>query len=250
MTVLIAGGGIGGLTLALSLHQIGVPVRVFESVAELLWSGVWSEDPASWNVGPSQDSLDKIVRLASVDVGQPDVVKLFSLLVMSMAARDSGGDDLREGNTIVAARNLLTLLPGCMGYLTAASRYAGAMAPAARTGHLLAERILRCSGLKAEPGAIKAVAIDALSVADWLAERLPDGADGRLGRYLAAYTTAEFGLDTGEQSALGLVYDLASSTPTELLPDSGGADERWHVSASVRATAVGPGGTGLCVWLH
>lgn len=34
MTVLIAGGGIGGLTLALSLHQIGQPCRVFESVAE------------------------------------------------------------------------------------------------------------------------------------------------------------------------------------------------------------------------
>jgi 5-methylphenazine-1-carboxylate 1-monooxygenase len=35
MTVLIAGGGIGGLTLALSLHQIGVPCRVFESVARI-----------------------------------------------------------------------------------------------------------------------------------------------------------------------------------------------------------------------
>src|SRR3954471_11378804 len=35
MTVLIAGGGIGGLTLALSLHQIGVPAKVFESVAAL-----------------------------------------------------------------------------------------------------------------------------------------------------------------------------------------------------------------------
>ncbi len=35
MTVLIAGGGIGGLTLALSLHQIGVRAKVFESVAEL-----------------------------------------------------------------------------------------------------------------------------------------------------------------------------------------------------------------------
>jgi 5-methylphenazine-1-carboxylate 1-monooxygenase len=34
MTVLIAGGGIGGLTLALSLHQIGVAARVFESVSE------------------------------------------------------------------------------------------------------------------------------------------------------------------------------------------------------------------------
>jgi 2-polyprenyl-6-methoxyphenol hydroxylase-like FAD-dependent oxidoreductase len=34
MAVLVAGGGIGGLTLALSLHQIGIPVQVFESVAE------------------------------------------------------------------------------------------------------------------------------------------------------------------------------------------------------------------------
>src|ERR1700716_4438023 len=40
MTVLIAGGGIGGLTLALSLHQIAVPAKVFESVSELKPLGV------------------------------------------------------------------------------------------------------------------------------------------------------------------------------------------------------------------
>jgi 2-polyprenyl-6-methoxyphenol hydroxylase-like FAD-dependent oxidoreductase len=40
MTVLIAGGGIGGLTLALSLHQIGLPCRVFESVSALKPLGV------------------------------------------------------------------------------------------------------------------------------------------------------------------------------------------------------------------
>ncbi len=38
--VLIAGGGIGGLTLALTLHQIGVPALVFESVSEMAPLGV------------------------------------------------------------------------------------------------------------------------------------------------------------------------------------------------------------------
>src|SRR5271156_1275663 len=33
MTILIAGGGIAGLTAALSLHQIGVACRVFETVS-------------------------------------------------------------------------------------------------------------------------------------------------------------------------------------------------------------------------
>ncbi|WP_136440557.1 flavin-dependent oxidoreductase [Pacificoceanicola onchidii] len=38
--VLIAGGGIGGLATALTLHQIGVPVSVFESVRDLKPLGV------------------------------------------------------------------------------------------------------------------------------------------------------------------------------------------------------------------
>ena len=38
--VLIIGGGITGLTLALSLHEAGVPCRVFEAAAELKWLGV------------------------------------------------------------------------------------------------------------------------------------------------------------------------------------------------------------------
>ncbi len=38
--VLIAGGGIAGLSLALTLHQIGVPVRVFEAAREMKPLGV------------------------------------------------------------------------------------------------------------------------------------------------------------------------------------------------------------------
>jgi len=40
MTVLISGAGIGGLSLALSLHQVGIPCRIFESVPEIKPLGV------------------------------------------------------------------------------------------------------------------------------------------------------------------------------------------------------------------
>lgn len=38
--VLVVGGGIGGLTLALELHRVGVPVRVFEAVPQVAPVGV------------------------------------------------------------------------------------------------------------------------------------------------------------------------------------------------------------------
>lgn len=40
MDVIIMGGGIGGLTLALTLHRAGIPSRVFESASELRSPGV------------------------------------------------------------------------------------------------------------------------------------------------------------------------------------------------------------------
>jgi len=40
MTILIAGGGIAGLTLGLTLHQIGVPFRIFEATEQIRPMGV------------------------------------------------------------------------------------------------------------------------------------------------------------------------------------------------------------------
>lgn len=40
MTILIAGGGIAGLTLGLTLHEIGVPFRIYEATAEIKPLGV------------------------------------------------------------------------------------------------------------------------------------------------------------------------------------------------------------------
>ena len=64
-TVLIAGGGIGGLALALTLHQIGVPCRIFESVRSLkpLGVGINLQPNAVrelYDLGITEDDLNRI----------------------------------------------------------------------------------------------------------------------------------------------------------------------------------------------
>lgn len=65
LPVLIAGGGIGGLSVALTLEQIGVPCVVFESVAELkpLGVGINLQPNAVrelYDLGIGQEQLDRI----------------------------------------------------------------------------------------------------------------------------------------------------------------------------------------------
>ena len=53
--ILIAGGGIAGMVMGLTLHQLGLPFRVYERVAEPrpLGVGIISVMPrASWRAAP------------------------------------------------------------------------------------------------------------------------------------------------------------------------------------------------------
>ena len=65
MKIIIAGGGIGGLVTALSMHQVGIEVKVFESVRTMKPLGVGINLlPHSMRVLTNLGLLDKIANVA------------------------------------------------------------------------------------------------------------------------------------------------------------------------------------------
>jgi 2-polyprenyl-6-methoxyphenol hydroxylase-like FAD-dependent oxidoreductase len=80
--VIIAGGGIGGLATALTLHQIGVPFTVFESVRELAPLGV------GINIQPNA-----VRELGDLDIG-PDLLDTVGIPAREWALVGLNGNDV------------------------------------------------------------------------------------------------------------------------------------------------------------
>lgn len=138
--------------------------RRFENVAELLWSGTWSEEPLAWRPGaPSMppEVLQRILVAAGADLANPDPVRHFSALALSMAVRGEGSDDLKDGNTVLAARALLGVMPSCLGLLARARQCAVPLA-----GAPVAEGILSSAGVATSPEAQQSVNAALVLLAD------------------------------------------------------------------------------------
>ena len=58
--------------------------------------------------------------------------------------------------------------------------------------------------------------LDAMSIADWIAQYVPGGAASPLGQLLTVAYTIEYGEDVEQQSALNLIYLLGYSGPGQL----------------------------------
>lgn len=72
------------------------------------------------------------------------------------------------------------------------------------------------------------VTLDNMTVDEWINANISGGVNSRFGKLLQSNAIAENGLDTSEQSALGLIYLLGWNGQNSLSPISGG-DEKYHV---------------------
>ena len=73
------------------------------------------------------------------------------------------------------------------------------------------------------------VALDRLSVYDWIETRVPGGHGSPFGRLLDVAYNIEYGAETDEQSSLNLVYLLAFQPAPKGFAIFGESDERFHI---------------------
>jgi len=96
--VLIIGGGIGGLTLALSLHQAGIPCRVFEAAPDIRPLGVGLN-----LLGAYVDFVGSELQLPAALLVILVVLLVFGIVSGLCAARDGIIDELSDQAAAILA---------------------------------------------------------------------------------------------------------------------------------------------------
>ena len=208
--IAIVGGGIAGLTAALTLKDKGLAATVYEASGYVGGrmhsdrSGYWSDGQVSEICGELIDSNHLTIQglarrfglpLADLAAAEPpgstETYYFFGQRYPAAQA-DSDFAPVRD-----AAKNDLT----AAGYPTLWNKY-------------------KPAGL----------ALDHMSVYDWIQSRVRGGTASPLGRLLDIAYNEEYGAETTDQSALNILYLLAYQPGPKSFAVFGVSDERYHIT--------------------
>lgn len=107
--------------LAIDLARQGAR---FEQVAELLWTGLWHQDPFTWEAPKLPQALIRLLGNLQAKAVCEQLPEVFALVVLQLGmGRGPVHDRLIHGNPLEAARELILTLVGCLGYLSKAGRH-------------------------------------------------------------------------------------------------------------------------------
>ncbi|MBL8626771.1 MAG: FAD-dependent oxidoreductase [Myxococcales bacterium] len=210
-TVAIIGGGIAGLSCALTLLDKGVESTVYEAsgrVGGRMFSnrtGYWSAGQISEWGGELIDTGHATVQALAARFGLP-IDDLFT-------AQPAGSDEV---------------------YRVLGGYYAKTQANADFDAIFDAVKAdLRAAPFPTTWDAYTAAGatLDALSVYDWIESRIPGGHGSPLGAMLDLAYAIEYGADTTQQSSLNLLYLLAYQPKPydHTIAVFGESDERYHI---------------------
>jgi monoamine oxidase len=205
----IVGGGIAGLSAALQLQDHQVASTVFEA-SNRIGGRMHSDASGYWDNGQISEFCGELI-----DTGHKTIRGLaqrFKLpLVDLIASQPAGSTDTFWFN---------------------GSSYPVAQADAdfhAMQGALTAD--LKAAGYPTLYNSFTAagMALDTMSVYDWIESRVPGGHASPLGRLLDAAYNEEYGAETTDQASLNLIYLLGYQPNANSFEVFGLSDERFHI---------------------
>ncbi|MEP7126179.1 MAG: NAD(P)/FAD-dependent oxidoreductase [Byssovorax sp.] len=208
-TIAIVGGGIAGVSCALSLADKNVASTVYEASGRI-GGRMFSNTSGTWQNGQVSEWCGELI-----DTGHATIRKLakrFGLPLDNLLAAQPAGaqDTYRLGGAYYSAAqasadfapvfDAVTTDLNAAGYPTTFDSFTAAGAQ-----------------------------LDAMTVRHWINTRVPGGHTSPLGKLLDLAYAIEFGADTTDQSALSLIYLLGYQPKPNKLAVFGESDERFHI---------------------
>jgi monoamine oxidase len=207
--IAIVGGGIAGLTAALTLADKGVAATVYEASTDRL-GGRMHSDTGFWDGNQVSEFCGELIDSSHHTILQ--LAQRFGLATADLLAAEPNGSD--------------TTYWFLNGYYSSAQ----ADKDFQPIHHILSDQV-QAAGypttyqIHTDAGA----GFDAMTLSDWIDAYVPGKHSSAMGRLLDAAYNEEYGADTKDQSALNLIYLLGFNSTPGNFEIFGASNERYHI---------------------
>jgi monoamine oxidase len=210
--IAIVGGGIAGLTAALTLADKGLISTVYESSRDRVGGRMFTDRSGYWADGQITEWGGELI-----DTGHKTIrflAQRFKLKLVDLVGAEPNGSEPT--------------------YFFFGSYYPKARAD--QDFQPVHQALSRDTWAASYPTTFEintpdGVALDNTSIYDWIETRVPGGHQSPMGQLLDVAYDIEFGAPTTDQSALNLIYLLGYNASPGNFAVFGGSDERYHILA-------------------
>ena len=209
--IAIVGGGIAGLTAALTLADKGVASTVYEASSERVGGRMHSDNGGYWSDGQVSEFCGELIDSGHMTIRH--LAQRFKLdTVDLLAAQPNGTEDT------------LYFLGGFYPVEQADKDFQ----PIHNTlqGQVQATSYPTTYKIHTSAGEF----FDQMTVYDWIENYVDRGHASRMGRLLDVAYNEEYGAETKDQSAFNLMYLLAYNATPGNFQIFGASDERFHIA--------------------
>jgi monoamine oxidase len=206
--IAIVGAGISGLNCALTLADAGISSTVYEASGRI--GGRMFSNTSYWNDGQVSEWCGELIDSGHKTIQR--LAKRFGLALVDLkAAMPAGTEDtywfFGEYYTVADANADFQPVHRALVKDVQDAGFPTTYASSTPAG----------------------VALDNMSIYDWIESRVPGGHKSPLGMLLDVAYNIEYGAETTDQSALNLVYLLGYQASPGNFAVFGASDERYHV---------------------